>query len=154
MVGRFLDPATGRIFRASIRTLQEDVARELYRDAWTLWRRDRPVGAWDSGAAGEGWERLASGTGRLYEHGAGGPQALEGMIYPESPFRLRTRADALPPEPLDLRSAPARSHLYLVIGERLFAVDAIKAEGAEDVLTNVYLREIFDAPLPQEGGAP
>lgn len=152
-----IDRVAGRIFRRSIAQLQTDIHRELYRSPWVLWQRDRPLGAWDDGSAAEGWRTLASGLGKLSENGAGGPAMPEGIVHPESPYRLRCAAADLPDDPEALiggddRSAPDRTHLYLSVeGDRLFAVDAIKEEGSEDRLASMYLRELFGFPMPQEG---
>jgi len=151
MVTRMIDAATGRIFRDSIAQLQRDVHRELHRDAFTLWKRDRPLGSWDAGESREGWELLSRGTGSLAENGAGGPTESEGIVFPDSPYKFRTAVAELPADDVDGQSAPDRSHLYLVLnGARLFAVDAIKREGKEDLLANVYLRELFNQQLPEE----
>src|SRR5690606_12923788 len=67
MVTRMIDAATGKVFRDSIAQLQRDVHRELHRDAFTLWKRDRPPGSWDAGESREGWELLTRGTGSIAE---------------------------------------------------------------------------------------
>ena len=146
----YITPRTGRIFRDAIRTLQEDAHRELHTDTFTLYRVERPAGAWDAGTAGETWEVLASGTCSLKAQGPGGPSMGEGIVYPESPYRVRLMADAvdtLPREPGT--SSPDPSHAWMVInGDRLFKVEMIKVGAERSLLATAYVREVFDRDLP------
>lgn len=146
----FLTPRTGQIFRDAIRTLQEDVHRELHTDTYTLWIVERPAGTWDTGAAPETWTVLGAGTCKLAEHGPGGPRMGDGVIYPESPYQVRMLADAFDGLPRAAgESTPDPSHAWLVInGDRLFKVEMVKTEADRDVLGTAYVREVFDRTLP------
>lgn len=124
-----------------IREAGFNTVRLFHDDAYTAWKRLRPVGTWDDGTADERWQQGGAGTGKLYENGAGGPGTSEGVIYPDSPYRFRT-----------LATANFDATFYLVINlTRLFRVDAFKVEDVADMLGNAYLKELFDAPLPVEG---
>ena len=146
----FISPRTGRIFRNAIQTLQQDVHRELHTDTYTLYRVERPAGSWDTGTAGEAVTALGGGTCKLAENGPGGPSMGDGIIYPESPYQVRTLATAFDPLPRDPdTSAPDPSHVWMVInGDRLFKVEMVKVEAGRDLLATAYVREVFDRTLP------
>lgn len=133
MVERLIDSETGAIFRDTLRQLQEDVHTELHTDAYAVWRVSRG-GTWVSDISAEARSLVEIGTGKLYENGAGGPQAGEMVIHVESPYRFRTLATA------DIEDGD-----WIVLNEdRVFAVDVGKRESVSDVLMNVYMAEITD----------
>jgi len=113
-------------------------------DTYEEWVQHRPEtngASWDTATAGEAWTARGTGTGKLFENGAGGPTTTGDVIYVESPYRFRTHA-----------SAGFDSTTFLVInGTRLFRVDAFKVEDQNDLLANAYLSELIDTPLPVAG---
>lgn len=132
-----LDAATAAIFKTTIQDFQGDIHEHLHVDAFAVWVQRRPSG-WDAGIDPEAWVQIGAGTGKLYEHGAGGPTTSEGIIFPDSPYRFRT-----------LASAALEEGQYLVLnGARLFRIDAFKIEDIEDLLANAYVKELFGSELP------
>lgn len=162
MVGRFIDAATGRVFRDAIKTLQEDTHRELHTDRYVLWTVTRPRGihaggpsSWEGGAR-EVWTVIGEGTCALRGQGPGGPQVNEAIVNLQSPFEVRMLADAFDGLPRkEGSSEPDTAQTWLVINEtRLFAVQSFKRESERDELASAFVTEVFDRPLPVEGGRP
>lgn len=146
---RVLKPGVAKKFTDTITQFQQDIHDGWHRDHYTIWTLDRPTNTWDAGTAPETWQPWASGTGRLYENGAGGPTAREGIIYPESPYLFRMLVTAFDVVQKPDQSEPDITPCYLVInGTRLFKVDAFKIEAIGNVLANAYIHELFDRSLP------
>lgn len=144
-----LDSATAKIFRGTISQLQRDVHREWHNDVFEVFRVKRPASGWDSGSTTEGLTLEYSGVGKLYANGAGGPIASEDVIFPESPYRLRTVASILDGFRVDGMSTPDLSGCQVVVnGSRLFVIDSIKPEDVDDYLVDIYLTELIGKPLP------
>ena len=139
MVDRAAIAAGFATLRDAMPQIQQAVHDELHTDAYTCWTVNRPAG-WADGTDVEAQAVVASGTGKLYANGAGGPIAAEGMvIHTESPYRFRTFAS----DPVE------NGHLVAINDARLFRVDVVKREGADDRLMDVYLTELFATPMPE-----
>jgi hypothetical protein len=151
-MARQMTPARAARIRQKFRHLEDTVKVVFWDVEWVLWRRTRPIGSWDAGTAGEGWELIGSGTGRLRENGRGGPVSGDGPIYQQAPYRLRVNVDAFdafraPSE--DGRSEHETSAAWMVIdGRRLFKVMSFAPRGGERQHANAYLAEMFDVELP------
>lgn len=136
----------------SLRQRGFTTVRQFHDDTFQAWTVDRDPDWADTGDV-EADRLVASGTGRLYEDGPGGPRSGENVIHVQSPYRFRTLADA-----------PISAGMLLVVnGTRLFRVDDAKREDADDRLMNVYLTELVNTPMPSTppdpgggdaGGAP
>ncbi len=133
-----LDTATARVFTESIQQLQQDIHREWHRDVYECWTVNRGAG-WPDSTQVEALEVVETGTGKLYANGAGRPQAGDLVINLESPYRFRTVATT------GIRSG----HLLVINGTRLFRVDVVKPEAADDLLVDIYLTELFSTQMPE-----
>ncbi len=122
----------------------EATAQVIWWDvAWTAWTKDRPeagdTSPWNKATATEAWKKGATGTGRLRENGGGGPSVSEDVIFPDSPYRLRT-----------LASAALDTNTWLVIDGRLFKVDAWKPRGGDRTHASAYLSEAIGQTVPTD----
>jgi hypothetical protein len=137
MVDRAAIAAGFAALREALPALQLGVHDALHTDTYTVWRVSRD-GTWVSSTDAETRGLVASGTGKLYENGAGGPTSGDTVIHIESPYRLRTTAD------VDIQDGD-----WLVLnGTRVFRVEVGKREAEADTLMNVYLAELFGVEVP------
>ena len=134
----YVGAGTVATIRAAKARARATTAAITFADTYTCWRVNRPAG-WEDSTSVETQGLVESGVGRLRPNGAGGPITGEMVIAVESPYRLRTWADAL----IDT------GHLLVVNGARLFRVDLPKRGGAGDPLMDVYVTELFKTPLPE-----
>ena len=151
MVLSHVSTAEAESIRGEFRRLEDTMKTIFWDVTWTAYRIDRPTGTWDAGTESEEWEAVASGTGRLSENGAGGPVQGETVISIESPYRLRTDADAFDAfrTPDGSNSDHDVSTAWLVIdNSRLFKVDSFKPRSGERQHANAYISEVFDRALP------
>lgn len=124
--------------REALPAIQQAVHDELHTDTYECWTVNRPAG-WADSTSVEAQAVVASGTGKLYANGIGGPQTSEMVVSIESPFRFRTAAtDAIAP-----------GHLLVINGNRLFRVDNPKPEYGDDLLMDVGVTELFRTPMPE-----
>ena len=124
--------------RRMVPIIQQAVHDELHTDTYACYATNRGA-AWEDGTDVETTALVETGTGKLYAHGAGGPQAGDTVIHVESPYRFRTTAD----------SAIDTGHLLVVNGARLFRVDVPKREADADLLMDVYVTELVATPMPE-----
>lgn len=115
-----------------------ETVRMFHDDAYACWVVNRPAG-WVDGDALEAQQLVASGVGKLYANGKGGPQAGDMVIHLESPYRFRTLAS----DPIEA------GNLLVLNASRVFRVDVVKPEDVDDQLMDVYLTEMFTTPIPE-----
>lgn len=115
---------------------------------YVLYRLARETATWDIGLSDERHDVVVSGKCKLYSNGVGGPR-LGDVIYPESPYRLRVLAS----EVVNVDgSVPNVLGLIMVVdGARVFVVDDIKIDDADDLLADVFMSERPGADLPTVG---
>lgn len=151
MVLSYIGAGEAAAIRAAFRRLEATIQVTFWDVTFAVWRKDRPATSWDDGTATERWEQVGAGIGRLTANGLNGPQASEGMIFPESPYLLKTDVNAF-----DVFRAPDASEsehdvsrAWLVIEGRLFKVDAFKPRAGERRHATAAITEVFNVALPE-----
>ena len=122
--------------KQAFRDLELTIEVVFWDVTWQAWAKARNVG-WDLGLTPETWVWLDEGEGRLRENGLSGPEAGKDVIYFDSPYRMRVRADL----PLD-------DTMYVTIGSRLFKIEGYKPRDGDRTHANLYLREIWETLPP------
>lgn len=140
-----IDSATAKIFKNSIRTLQQDVHREFHRDTYVLLEIHREAGTWDQGGSNERYVVRGTGRCKLYGSGVGGPRFAD-IVSPQSPYQIRVLASEFVTDGQPILEVTGM--LIVINGERVFQVDDLKVDGEGDLLADLYLTERIGEDVP------